>query len=85
MRISITPDAGSRTVSHFEVSDFIPTSYGLRFKLAEETERLHEVLGGDGYSSRQFALETDRGVTFHGCRISTETGREIGVDFRWRT
>ena len=86
MRISITPEAGPRTTTDFMVIDFVPTTYGLRFKLQDDAapERLHAILGGAGYSSREFALTTDRGLTFHGCRISTETGREIGVDFRWQ-
>jgi len=86
MRISITPAATPRTVSEFMVIDFVPMSYRLRFKLQDDAapERLHAVLGGAGYSSREFALTTDAGMTFHGCRISTETGREIGVDFRWQ-
>lgn len=84
MRISITPAALPRTASEFDVSELIATSYRLRFKLEDDAapERLHDALGGAGYSAREFALTTDRGTTFHGCRISTETGRDIGVDFR---
>jgi hypothetical protein len=84
MRIVITLRGSSHAPSEFIVSDFVPTTYGLRFKLEDETdpERLHHALGGAGYSSRDFALTTDRGQTYSHCRISTETGREIGVDFR---
>lgn len=87
MRISITPDAAPGTKGEFEVSDFIATSYRLRFRFEDEAapSRLHDMLGGAGYSSRAFALTTGDGATFYGCRISTETGREIGVDFRARS
>ena len=84
MRIAIRLPARPELVSEFEVSEFTPSSYRLRFKLDDDAapERLHDFLGGAGYSSREFALTTDRGATFHGCRISTETGRDIGVDFQ---
>ncbi len=84
MRIAIRLPAHPQLVSEFEVSEFTPSTYRLRFKLDDDAapERLHDFLGGAGYSSREFALTTDRGVTFHGCRISTETGRDIGVDFQ---
>ena len=87
MRIAIRSSAQPTLVSEFDVSEFIPSTYGLRFKLEEDTDpaRLHDFLGGAGYSSREFAITTDRGVTFHGCRISTETGRDIGVDFHSRS
>jgi hypothetical protein len=87
MRIAIRPAARPQVVSEFDVSDFTPTSYRLRFKLDDDAapERLHDVLGGAGYSARDFVLTTDGGVTFHGCRISTETGRDIGIDFQSRT
>lgn len=86
MRISITPDAVPRRTTDFAVSDFVPTTYCLRFTLQDDAapELLHAILGGAGYSTREFAVTTDAGATFHGCRISTETGREIGVDFRGR-
>ena len=84
MRISITPDAAPRRTTDFTVIDFVPSTYSLRFKLQDDAgpELLHAILGGAGYSTREFAVTTDAGATFHGCRISTETGREIGVDFR---
>jgi hypothetical protein len=84
MRIAITLRGSTRPPSEFHVRDFVPTTYGLRFKLDDDAdpERLHDALGGAGYSSREFALTTDRGQTFWDCRISTETGREIGIDFR---
>jgi hypothetical protein len=84
MRIAITLKGSQQAPSEFLVSDFQPTSYRLRFKLGDDgdPERLHAVLGGSGYSARDFALTTDGGQTFYDCRISTETGREIGVDFR---
>ncbi|HEY1954565.1 MAG TPA: hypothetical protein VGH28_03120 [Polyangiaceae bacterium] len=84
MRIAITLRGSGRAPSEFVVSDFVPTTYCLRFKLEDDAdpERFHDALGGAGYSSREFALTTDRGQTFWDCRISTETGREIGVDFR---
>jgi hypothetical protein len=84
MHIAISLSDTPHLVSEYDVSDFVPSSYRLRFRLDEDAapERLHDFLGGSGYSSRAFALTTDRGVTFHGCRITTETGREIGVDFK---
>ncbi len=84
MRIAIRSSASPQLVKEFDVSEFVPSSYGLRFKLGDDAapELLHDFLGGSGYSSREFALTTDRGVTFHGCRISTETGRDIGIDFQ---
>ena len=87
MRIAIRSSAHPHLVSEYDVSEFVPSTYGLRFKLEDDTDpdRLHEFLGGAGYSSREFVLTTDRGVTFHGCRISTETGRDIGVDFQSRS
>ncbi len=86
MRISIRSEAPHSAPNEFEVSDFIPTTYMLRFKFDDDAspERLHAALGGAGYSSRLFALTTDSGESFHGCRISTETGCEIGVDFAVR-
>ena len=84
MRIAIRVAARPHLVSEYDVSEFVPSTYGLRFKLGDDAahERLHSFLGGAGYSSREFALTTDRGVTFHGCRITTETGRDIGCDFQ---
>ena len=84
MHIAIRIAARPNIVSEYDVSEFVPSTYGLRFKLIDDAahERLHTFLGGAGYSSREFALTTDRGVTFHGCRITTETGRDIGCDFQ---
>jgi hypothetical protein len=84
MRISIAVRGSPHAPSEFVVSDFTAESYRLRFKLSDDgdPERLHAALGGAGYSSREFALTTDRGQTYLECRISTETGREIGIDFR---
>lgn len=84
MRIAIRSAAHPNLVGEFDVSEFVPSTYGLRFKLDDvgDPERLHDFLGGAGYTSREFALTTERGVTFHRCRISTETGRDIGIDFR---
>jgi len=84
MRIAITLRGSPHAPSEFSVSDFVPSTYGLRFKLEDDSDpdRLHDALGGAGYASRDFALTTDRGQTYSHCRISTETGREIGIDFR---
>lgn len=83
MRISIwTADAPNRA-HDFDVSGFVPTSYRLRFRFDDDdaAERLHTALGGAGYSSRTFVLSTEDGEVFHGCRISTESGHEMGLDF----
>jgi len=84
MRIAIRLAARPHLVGEYDVSEFVPSSYRLRFKLDDDAapERLHDFLGGAGYSSREFALTTEAGVTYFGCRISTETGRDIGVDFQ---
>jgi len=84
MHIAIRLADRPHLVGEFDVTGFVPSSYRLRFKLDDDgaPERLHDFLGGAGYSSREFALTTDGGVTFHGCRITTETGRDIGVDYQ---